>query len=128
MARILIIDDDAAMCATLSQALKDAGHEVTEACDGEVAIGLFRQSNFDVVVVDLIMPGKEGIETIIEMKGITARPRIIAISGSTGQARGRAYTQIAAHLGASQTLVKPFTIEEFVRVVQAELGRADEVS
>lgn len=127
MARILIIDDDAAMCATLSQALKDAGHEVTEAGDGDVAIELFRQSVFDLAVVDLIMPGKEGIETIIEMRRITSKPRIIAISGSTGPARGRAYTQIAAQLGAGRTLVKPFTIEEFVRVVEAELGRAGEV-
>lgn len=125
MARILIIDDDAAMCAMLSQALRDAGHEPTEACDGGSGLEAVRQSVFDVVVVDLIMPGKEGIETIIEMKRLTARPRIIAISGSTGQARGRAYTQIAAKLGATNTLVKPFTREEFMRVVQAELEAAD---
>ena len=67
MAKILIIDDDASMRRTVGRILTRAGHEVAEAPDGVEGFKLFRTNRPDIVVTDIFMPNKEGIETIIEL-------------------------------------------------------------
>ncbi|MFC1575819.1 response regulator, partial [Gemmatimonadota bacterium] len=68
MAKVLIIDDDQALLRAMRKILERWHHEVVEARDGDEGVRLFRADSFDLVVTDLIMPGKEGIETIIELR------------------------------------------------------------
>jgi DNA-binding response OmpR family regulator len=126
MARILIIDDDVQIRKMLRLTLTAAGFEVKDAQDGKVAMKIFRKSPVDVVVTDLIMPEKEGIETIIELRRDFPDVKIIAISGG-GRIDPKDYLFLAEKLGAQITLEKPFSRKEILDAVNALLP-ADENS
>ncbi len=121
MKRILLVDDNEAFRWTLSAMLQTAGYEIQSVGDGSAALKLFRQQPFDLVVTDLIMPGKEGLETIIELRRIQPGLKIVAISG-VGRVAPGDYLPMARHLGAAATLAKPFTMEEILDVVARLLG------
>ena len=107
MARILIIDDEDLDRMTLSQILEGDGHTVTEATDGEEGIAALRETPVDVVITDILMPNKEGIETIKELRQIAPDVKIIAISGG-GRMQNANYLDVAQKLGANAVLKKPF--------------------
>jgi len=115
--RILIIDDDLQIRQMLRYMLEDAGYEVREAPDGKIGISLFRKEAADVVITDIIMPEKEGIETILELKQEFPDIRIIAMSGG-GRLGPRQYLESAKNLGAQKTLTKPFSKEAVLKAVQ----------
>ena len=81
MSRILLIDDDEAFRKMLHKILESAGYEVQDAANGKVALELYRQKASDLIITDLVMPEKEGIETIREFCRIHPGVKIIAISG-----------------------------------------------
>ena len=116
MAKILLVDDDALVRTSLSYALEDAGHEVVQAGNGNEGLAALKREAFDVVVLDIIMPEREGIETIREIrKKWTALP-VLAISG--GDKTGWSdFLRMASVLGANDTMAKPFTASEFVERV-----------
>lgn len=97
-------------------ALTQIGHEITEAAEGEQALKLYKPGQFDVVVTDLIMPGKEGIETIIALRKLDPEVRIIAMSGG-GRATSFDYLKIARQVGAKKLLVKPFLRDEIKKAI-----------
>lgn len=106
MARILIIDDDPKVRATLRQMLEREGHRVSEAADGEAGIELFQKEPTEVVITNIYMPEKEGLATIRELRRDFPGLGIIAISG--GDARGRTdVLRIAKTFGVSHALPKP---------------------
>ncbi len=107
MARILVIDDDEILLGILELALTAAGHAVTTAGDGLQAALLFRAEPFDVIVTDIMMPNREGIETVITLHRDFPEIGIIAMSG--GASTSKLYLGIVARLGAHRTLAKPFT-------------------
>ena len=80
MPRLLIIDDERLARLTLRKILERAGHEVMEASTGNEGLAMFRAKPCDLVITDIIMPDKEGIETIIELKRDFPGVRVIAIS------------------------------------------------
>ena len=84
-AHILVIDDDPRIVNLLQQTLEAGGYEVAGACDGNQGMRLFRENPADLVIVDLIMPEKEGMETIQELRGergtSSALPRCSPASG-----------------------------------------------
>lgn len=121
MARILLIDDEELVLSTLQTALTKAGHEVVTARNGSEGLAAFRRQPVDLVITDIIMPEKEGIETIIEMRRQTASLPIIAISGG-GQAHKSMFLQAAGTLGATRTLAKPFSPSQLVNLVSECLG------
>ena len=121
MSRILVVDDDEILCRTLSHVLRHAGHEVVTAFDGAVALSLYSRDPVDLVVIDLIMPGKEGLETIIELRRMRSDLRIIAISGGRWAAAGD-YLTMAKRLGATRTLAKPFSSREILGSINETLG------
>ena len=116
MFRILVIDDDVQVRKMLRLTLAADGFDVIEAQDGKVAMRLFRQDPADLVITDLIMPEKEGIETIIELKRDYPGIKIIAISGG-GRIDPKDYLYLAEKLGAQITLEKPFTRKEVLEAV-----------
>jgi len=119
MARILVIDDDATVRLSVKLALEDADHAVTVAADGQEGTDLFRQNPADLVISDIFMPEKEGLETIDEIRRIQPQTKIIAISGG-GRMDPDDYLAIAKSVGADRSLLKPFDIQQLVDMV-AEL-------
>ena len=120
MQRILVIDDDEQMRALLRDILERAGYEVTEAQHGLEGLKLFRARPADLVVTDLIMPEKEGVKTILELRAEYPEVPIIAVSGG-GRNGPRDYLEIAARLGVRRTVAKPFTRQEILAAVQQSL-------
>ena len=88
MANILVVDDEELVRATLRQMLESADHVVFEAANGKEALRSFENRAVDLVITDIIMPEKEGIETIIDLRKIAPNLRIVAISGGN-RARDR---------------------------------------
>jgi DNA-binding response OmpR family regulator len=121
MARILIIDDEAGVRATLSLALQASGHETLEAANGRLGLELFARERVDLVITDILMPEKEGIETIIELRQRRPDLKIVAISGG-GRSQNKDYLVNATHLGADATLRKPFSMAKLAQVIDACLG------
>jgi YesN/AraC family two-component response regulator len=121
MARILIIDDELQIREMLTQMIEREGHEVLSADNGKTGIRLNRDFMADVVITDIFMPEKEGIETIMELRAGNPAVKIIAISG--GGSKGQVdYLKIAKSLGATRALSKPVkrkdlmtTIDELLR-------------
>jgi DNA-binding response OmpR family regulator len=103
--------------------LGDAGYEVTEAGDGSEGIKLYREVRPDLVITDLVMPEKEGIETIVELRRDFPEVKIIAISGGNNNRSG-SYLSMAEKLGAERTIGKPFKIPELLGAVRAVLDGA----
>jgi DNA-binding NtrC family response regulator len=118
--RVLIVDDDVSIRRTLQALLKKAGYEVMLAQDGNEAVRLWRDHGGDLVITDLHMPGKDGIETIIELLSHHPGIRIIAMSGG-GQTKRLDLLGNATLLGAVLTIEKPFTIDEMMTVVSRAL-------
>ena len=120
MANILLVDDNPGLLELQAEFLRSAGHNVVTASDGMVALNKFREGNFDVVVTDLVMPEKEGIEVILELQKSQATTKIIAVSGG-GRGNAQNYLTMAKQLGAFATLAKPFTGAELLRTVEQAL-------
>ena len=78
---ILLVDDDDQFRAMLCEALTGEGYQVQEASDGRQGIKLYENHPTDIVITDLVMPGKEGLEMIVEIKKLDSKVKIIAISG-----------------------------------------------
>jgi DNA-binding response OmpR family regulator len=107
-ANVLIADDDALMRAAYKSALERVGYTVHVAQDGEEASRLVEQADIDLVIMDILMPRKEGLETLIEMKD--RRPGLTIIAISAGGSRGEVdFLSLARKFGADGTLRKPFS-------------------
>lgn len=120
MQSILVIDDDKLMCLALARILTSAGYEVAQAFNGDEGLQMCRRQKFDLVITDLIMPDKEGIQIIRELRKEDNRIRIIAMSaGGRGGATG--YLKWARLMGAKQCLSKPIKREELLSAVTSVL-------
>jgi CheY-like chemotaxis protein len=117
MARILVIDDDEALLSSLELLLSAAGHDVTTSGDGLKAAQLFRTEPFDLILTDIVMPNRDGIETVIALRGEFPEIGIIAMSG--GAKLSPLYLGIATRLGAHRTLEKPFTPAQLEEAIEA---------
>jgi len=126
MPRILIIDDEAQIRLMLRMTFEDEGYEVVEASDGAEGIELFTCNPTDCVITDIIMPEKEGIETILELKKLDPELKIIAISGG-GKSSPDDYLAAAERLGANRTFFKPIDRAELVTAVR-ELLQCEQTS
>lgn len=121
MQKVLVIDDDEQLRALLYEILDRAGFQVEEAVNGVEGLKLYRKQPADLVITDLIMPEKEGVETIMELRNQFPEARIIAISGGE-RVGGRNYLPIAARLGARRTIAKPFSRQEILDAVRETLA------
>jgi len=106
--RVLLIEDDNASRAIYSAYLQSGLYEVLEAPDGEVAIRMLPTFRPDIVITDIFLPVKDGLEVIMEIKRACHHCKIIAISGGTARVGGEDFLEIAREFGASKTLSKPF--------------------
>jgi len=116
MTRILIIDDEESNRFTVREILELNGHDVVEASNGDEGIALQKAEPFDLVITDIVMPKKEGIETIIELRRDYPHLKIIAISGH-GSSSFQDLLKKAENSGATGVLAKPFGEEALLKAV-----------
>lgn len=116
MTRVLVIDDEELARFTLREMLEAADFEVDEAENGRVGVEKQRANPFDLIITDIIMPEKEGVETIIDMKKDFPDLKIIAISGG-GRTRNMDFLKLSERFGASKLLAKPFTEGQLLEAV-----------
>lgn len=120
MARILVIDDDPAVRAAMQMVLERDGLEVNAVGDGPTGVKLVAGEDFDLLLVDLFMPGMDGLETIRQVHRHKPGLPIIIMSGlsfaSTG-AQPPDFLAMAGRLGAVGNLKKPFRPRELLAVV-----------
>lgn len=122
MANIVVIDDDSALCDVMRRILEREGHDVRTAENGVAGMQLIAESAPDLVITDLLMPEKEGIETIMEIGELFPGVRIIAISGAGTMEDEAGPLADAELLGATATLSKPFSVEQLLALVDRTLG------
>lgn len=121
MTTILLVDDDQQFRSMLGAVLSRAGYEVQEACNGNEATEMYRSHQPDLVITDLIMPDKEGLETIREIRHSNPDARIIAMSGG-GRNGFVSYLRVARTFGAQVVLDKPFSHQEILEAVRGVLA------
>ncbi|MFL5245251.1 MAG: PleD family two-component system response regulator [Gemmataceae bacterium] len=116
MARILIIDDDDDVRAVVRIGLESAGHQVLEASDGELGLFAYAKHAPDLVLCDIFMSGKEGLETIRDLRSKHGDVKVIAMSG--GLHGGEIdFLPIAKKFGASHILAKPFQMQNLMAAI-----------
>ncbi len=120
MTKILVIEDDSSFRNVLVQMLARAGYDVRQAGDGNQAVEVCADFQPDLVLTDIIMPDKEGLETIQDLLALNPNLKIIAMSGG-GKFGPDSYLPLAQKLGAKATLQKPFMREELIATIQEVL-------
>jgi DNA-binding response OmpR family regulator len=123
LARILLIEDEASIRRPLQLILERAGHQVFAAANGMEAVRLWRESSGDLVITDINMPEKDGLETIVELRQLSPRTPILAMSGSYRNGRVDVLGD-ATQLGAFRTIGKPFALREMLEAVEQLLLEA----
>lgn len=118
--RVLLVDDDAAIRRALRTSLNELGFQTTEARRGEEAIQLVRSANFDVVLLDLQMPGLGGLKTLASLRSLAPRLPILMV---TVQDAEEQKVEALEH-GADDYIVKPFGIRECIARIRAVVRRA----
>jgi DNA-binding response OmpR family regulator len=120
MQQILIIDDDSGVRTPLVEYLRANDYEVFEAENGKEGLEIFDSRPIDLVVTDIVMPEKEGLETIRDLKKRRPNLKIIAVSGSS--ARSSEYLHYAEKLGAHRVMLKPFDLQIMLYTIQELLS------
>lgn len=122
MSVILVIDDEEQIRAFLRRVLEREGHHVLEAPNGEVGLRLCEENELDLIITDIIMPDKEGIETIMELRQNQPDMKIIAISGGGTAMPSDACLRLAERLGAARTFPKPLDLQGLLGAIRELLS------
>ena len=120
MGRILLVDDDAAARLTIARTLREAGHTVELAEDGRQCVDLYRAQPADIVLLDLFMPNKDGLEALLELRREFPQVVVVAMSGHR---KLELMLRAAKGLGALRTIAKPFDPEALLALVAEELAQ-----
>ena len=120
MARILLVEDEDGVRKASKRALSMAGHDVSSAANGQEAIDQNDFTAFDVLVTDLIMPEKEGLETMRMARFKNPDIKVVAISGATPPGDGSLshYLVLAQRMGAGRVVPKPFELDILIQAVE----------
>ncbi len=121
MAKILIIDDDDLIRGMVATVLRKRGYEVFKASNGNDGIAMVRSNLPDLVITDILMPDKEGIETIFELQNEFPGIKVIAMSGG-GATKNMSFLTMAEKIGAKVALKKPFKPQELFDAIETTLG------
>ncbi len=115
--RVLIIEDDAQIQELVRIILSEEGYEVLSADNGEAGLRVVQKEDVELILMDIIMPDKEGLETIREIRQIMGNDvKIIAMSGG-GKVGANTYLDLAQKMGANATIAKPFKREDILDTV-----------
>ena len=122
MSKILIIDDDPQVCELISTMLNFEKHSVQIAYDGIEALKLYKSNHHDLIITDILMPGKDGIDTICELMQLNRDVPIIAMSGGRRTLSSDFNLDSAKLVGAKVTLKKPFTDIQLKQAVKQAMA------
>lgn len=120
MATILVIDDEASIRNLLKEVLERANHRVLEARDGQEGLTLYQQNKVDLVLMDILMPGTDGLETTLQLTREYLDAKVIAMTGAQGD---RNFLDVAKLFGARRVFEKPFDLDQLVKAVNEELAK-----
>ena len=121
MPSILVVDDEEQIRQLIRETLEQAGFHVTEARDGKEALRQYRLAPADVVVMDILMPDQDGLETTATLRREFPKVKVIAITGGSDMIGILNFLDVAKMLGAHRTLQKPFEMKTLIEAIQAEL-------
>lgn len=121
MPSVLVVDDEDQLRQLIREILEQAGYQVMEARDGKEAILQYRLAPADVVIMDILMPEQDGLETTSTLRREFPNVKIIAITGSSEMIGILSFLDVAKMLGAHRVLQKPFEMQTLLDTVQAEL-------
>lgn len=121
MARILLIEDEDILRRGLAKLLIQEGHLVLEAEDGMAGLALAQRELPDLVITDVLMPHKDGLEVIVELQRLIPGVRILSMSGG-GTVPAPIYLRTARNMGSGYGLIKPFSVDEFQTAVRSLLS------
>ena len=121
MSSILVVDDEDQIRRLICETLERAGYHVTEARDGKEALALYRLAPADLVIMDILMPDQDGLETTVALRRESPDVKIIVITGGNDMIGILNYLDVAKMLGAHSTLQKPFEMKTLLETIQAEL-------
>ena len=125
MAKIIVFDDEPSILNMIKKMLERAGHDVEVALNGKEGMALFKKFKPDMLITDIIMPEKEGLETIFELRKKHSDLKIIAISGG-GRIGPDGYLPSAKLFGADVVFQKPLVQKEFMKAVSSLLNERKE--
>jgi CheY-like chemotaxis protein len=120
---VLVVDDDPDLLKLITTAFARAGFKAYSARNGRLAVQLVRALKPDLMVTDIVMPEKEGIATIIEVKAASPDTSVIAISGGGAYGRSGNFLQWAEELGADEVMAKPFPMSQLLTAARVVLDR-----
>jgi len=121
MTRVLVIDDEPVIVQMLRSFLERNGFEVDSAADGAAGIEKQRGAPAEVIITDILMPGKEGFETIRDLRKVAPGVKIIAISGG-GRNEPQTYLRFATSFGADRAFAKPLDLAQLLAAITELLG------
>ena len=121
MPSVLVVDDEDQLRQLIREILEQAGYQVTEARDGKEAVIQYRLAPADVVIMDILMPEQDGLETTSTLRREFPNVKIIAITGSSEMIGILSFLDVAKMLGAHRALQKPFEMKTLLDMVQTEL-------
>ena len=122
MANVMVVDDEESVRKLFKDILSDSGHVIIEAANGEEAVEVIKEMSVDLVVTDLVMPEKSGLELIMDIAENHPGMPIIAISGGGGITGRFDYLPIAKLIGAKKIISKPFKVDEIRELINNILG------
>ena len=122
MPSILLIEDYEPFRQALASALTGRGYTVAQAEDGERGVKLFRAEPTDLVITEIVMPNKDGIAVVAELRGEFPRLGIIAMTGGSAAHNPTLYLKIAGAFGANRTFEKPFAFPTLVQAIEEVLA------
>lgn len=119
--RVCIVEDDPLMLDAFTSAVTDLGHHAMPALNVDMAIQIVTHSRVDAVLVDILMPDRDGLDFIMTVRGVVPKLRIVAMSGG-GSIGANAILSMASGLGADATLAKPFSTSDLSRALAGARG------
>ena len=120
MATILVIDDEDSIRSLLKEVLARANHHVLEARDGLEGLTLYQQNKVDLVLMDILMPGTDGLEATLHLTREFLDAKVIAMTGAQGD---RNFLDVAKLFGARRVFEKPFELDKLLQAINEELAK-----
>ena len=118
MSEFLVIEDDEGVRTILCKILESLGHQVQPAKNGEEGVSMFKKKQTPHVITDMLMPEKEGLQTMSELRKISPDVKILAISGGGSAMNATSCLELAGNMGANRVLEKPFDFHQIQDAVE----------
>jgi len=121
MPLVLVVDDEPQIRGMIRETLEEAGYDVDEARGGKEGLGRYRNKPADVVLMDILMPDQDGLESILAFRREFPNSRVIAMTGCDDMIGVLNFLEVAKMMGARSTLQKPFEKQALLNAVAAEV-------